>query len=148
MCGFSRGDIVIRNWKEELMTISLNSSQAAGMAENHGSRVVPAAAVWEPVDLAADHDYVPEVRRLGPGIRTHRLGRGCLGVGSGAAAAQPGSAVPMAHRTGTPWIGEIAQSYLVGGLFGLSLVVGAVLAGPSDDPMPVTPTQQAVESAR
>lgn len=130
------------------MTISLNASQPAGMAGKQGSRVVPAAAVWEPAEAASEDDCVPKVRRIGRDIRTHRLVRGCRGVGPGPARPQPCFAGPPRRRAGTPWIGETAQSYLVGGFFGLSLVIGVVLAGPIDDPVMVTPTQQAVESAR
>lgn len=130
------------------MTISLNRLQPADIAENHGSRIVPAAAVWEPVEAVGGRDCAPRVRRLGADIRTQQLGQAGLGTGSDSVLAKPRLAGLAARRADTPWIGETAQSYLVGGLFGLSLVIGAVLAGPIDEPVRVTPTLETVESVR
>lgn len=130
------------------MTISLNRPQPADIAENLESRIVPAAAVWEPVEPVSGRDCAPRVRRLGANIRTQQLARGCREAGSDSVSSETHVAGLPADRAVTPWIGETAQSYLVGGLFGLSLVIGAVLAGPIDDPVMMTPTQQAVESAR
>lgn len=130
------------------MTISLNRPQPADTSENYEPRIVPAATVWDPVEAGGGSDCAPRVRRLGSEIRTQQLGRGCRGAGRDSLASEPHLAGLTARRADAPWIGETAQSYLVGGLFGLSLVIGAVLAGPIDDPVMVTPTPQTVESVR
>lgn len=119
------------------MTISLNRSQPAVMSRHCTSRVVPAATVWEPAEAESGVVSAPTVRRLEPCNRTHRLT-------SGESLGSPEISTRSPEARG---MREATQAYLVGGLFGLSLVIGTMLAGPSEDPVTATPTEQFAVSA-
>lgn len=120
------------------MTGSLNRSQPAVTPNYCTSRVVPAATVWEPAEGSAGAGRTPEVRRLSPVIRTHQPAPGEL-----FSRPEVSSGTPQKRQ-----IGETTQAYLVGGLFGLSLVIGTVLAGPVEDPVTATSTEHSVVSTR
>lgn len=122
------------------MTLSLHRRQPAVYPPRCNPRVVPAAAVWDSAGEPAGPGRSVEIRRLAPEIRTDKRSiRPELDAG-----------VRSADGGGHRFFGETAQAYLVGGIFGLSLVVGAVLAGADEEPgaVPPTPAEQSVESLR
>lgn len=120
------------------MAISLNHSQPARISDKFDSRVVPAASIWEPGEGLSLPLQGSGIRRLSREIRTERLLQS-------SAPASPGEL----GKSGSP-LGESAQAYLAGAVFGLALVVGMVLGGDWEEPVPNTtlPGQQMSVSVR
>lgn len=101
---------------------------------------MPAAAVWEPGPSPARPGTTPTVRRLEVDVRTEQLPASRVALGN------EDAAVRRARRGR----GESAQAYLVGGLFGLSVVLGAWYAAPEEPstPAPAVQSEGAAVSVR
>lgn len=110
------------------MTTFTDRHLPASTPDHHRPRVVPAAAVWEPGLSPAPALGRFHVRRLDPVDRAS-LRRCRPGVAGG-------SADPLQNRKSM--VGETTQAYLLGGLFGLSLVLGVLAAGAGEESVPTT----------
>lgn len=105
------------------MSIFIDRHRSASTADHNYTRIVPAAAVWEPGVSPAPALGRFHVRRLDP---AHRMPlRRCDGIVAGVS--------PDAQQGRQGRIRETAQAYLLGGLFGLSLVVGVLAAGIAEE---------------